>query len=178
VDYRNEIRKEYIPMNKYETIKADMIAALKSGDKLRRLTLADMVAAIDKAATSGKTRVEITDVLVDEVMTKYKKTIQEMVDTCPDNEKYAEKKAEYLTKLAIATEYAPTIIDSVDEIAKMINMWGISNAVSITSGNKNIIMKMIMPWLKQNHCDMRAAQEALRLAMSHGDACIKLQMGE
>ena len=165
-------------MNKYEVIKADMTAALKSGDKLRRVTLADMVATIDKAAVAGKTRVEITDSMVDEVMTKYKKTVQEMVDTCPDTEKYAERKAEYIAKLAIVAEYAPTVIDSVDEIKKMIYMWGISNAVSITSGNKGVIMKSIMPWLKQNHCDMRVAQEALKLAMYEGDACIAAQMGE
>ena len=165
-------------MNKYEVIKAEMTAALKSGDKLRRLTLADMVATIDKAATSGKTRVEITDAFVDEVLTKYKKTVQEMVDTCPDTEKYAEKKAEYLMKLAIAAEYAPTVIDNVDEIKKMINLWGCGNQVSIVTQNKGIIMKMIMPWLKQNHCDMRAAQEALKLAMAEGDACVKAQMGE
>ena len=165
-------------MNKYETIKADMTAALKSGDKLRRLTLADMVATIDKAATSGKTRVEITDAFVDEVMMKYKKTVQEMVDTCPDTEKYAATKTEYLMKLSIAAEYAPTVIDNVDEIKKMINLWGITNSVSITTGNKGVIMKAIMPWLKQNHCDMRAAQEALKLAMYDGDACIAAQMGE
>ena len=165
-------------MNKYEVIKAEMTAALKSGDKLRRLTLADMVATIDKAATSGKTRVEITDAFVDEVFTKYKKTVQEMVDTCPDTEKYAEKKAEYLMKLAIAAEYAPTVIDDIDEIKKMINLWGCGNQVSIVTQNKGIIMKMIMPWLKQNHCDMRVAQEALKLAMAEGDACVKAQMGE
>lgn len=165
-------------MNKYESIKVEMTAALKSGDKLRRLTLADMVATIDKAATSGKKRVEITDTFVDEVLLKYKKTVQEMVDTCPDTEKYADKKAEYLAKLEIAKEYAPIVIDDVDEIRKMINLWGITNAVSITSGNKGVIMKAIMPWLKQNHCDMKAAQEALKLAMFEGDACIAAQMGE
>lgn len=165
-------------MNKYESIKAEMTTALKNGDKLRRLTLADMVATIDKAATSGKTRAEITDALVDEVMTKYKKTVQEMVDTCPDNDKYADRKAEYLAKLEIAKEFAPIVIDDVDEIRKMINLWGITNAVSITSGNKGVIMKAIMPWLKQNHCDMKAAQEALKLAMYEGDACIAAQMGE
>ena len=165
-------------MNKYESIKAEMTAALKNGDKLRRLTLADMVATIDKAATSGKQRVEITDAFVDEVLLKYKKTVQEMVDTCPDTEKYADKKAEYLAKLEIAKEFAPIVIDDVDEIRKMINLWGITNAVSITSGNKGVIMKAIMPWLKQNHCDMKAAQEALKLAMFEGDACIAAQMGE
>ena len=165
-------------MNKYEQIKADMTTALKAGHKLRRMTLADMVASIDKASVAGKTRVEITDALVDEVMTKYVKTVQEMIDTCPDGEKYADRKSEYIIKLEIAKEYAPTIIDDIDEIRKMIYMWGVTNAVSITSGNKGIIMKAIMPWLKQNHCDMKAAQEALKLAMYEGDACIAAQMGE
>ena len=159
-------------MNKYESIKAEMTAALKSGDKLRRLTLADMVATIDKASTSGKKRVEITDAFVDEVMLKYKKTVQEMVDTCPDTEKYAEKKAEYLMKLAIAAEYAPKVIDVVDEIKKMIYLWGCTNSVSIVSQNKGIIMKGIMPFLKKEGCDMKAAQEALKLAMYDGDAAV------
>lgn len=171
-------------MNKYETIKADMTAALKSGDKLRRLTLADIVATIDKTATSGKTRVEITDAFVDEVMMKYKKTVQEMIDTCPDGavdpKRDAElkaRKAEYLMKLAIATEYAPVVIDNVDEIKKMIMLWGCGNQVSIVTQNKGIIMKAIMPWLKQNHCDMRAAQEALKLAMAEGDAAVEAALG-
>lgn len=172
-------------MNKYESIKADMTTALKNGDKLRRLTLADMVATIDKAATSGKKRVEITDAFVDEVMLKYKKTVQEMVDTCPDGatdpKRDAElkaRKAEYLMKLSIALEYTPKIIDDKDEIVKMINYWGICNAVSIVSQNKGIIMKNVMPFLKSKNCDMKIAQEALKEAMATGDACVKAQMGE
>ena len=171
-------------MNKYETIKADMTAALKAGDKLRRLTLADMVATIDKAATSGKKRVEITDAFVDEVLLKYKKTVQEMVDTCPngaaDPKRDAElkaRKAEYLMKLSIATKYAPQVIDDKDEIVKMIMYWGVCNAVSICSGNKGIIMKNVMPFLKSKSCDMKVAQEALKEAMATGDACVQAQLG-
>ena len=99
--------------------------------------------------------------------------MQEMVDTCPDTEKYAEKKAEYLMKLAIAAEYAPTVIDDIEEIKKMIYLWGCGNCVSIVSQNKGIIMKMIMPWLKENHCDMKAAQEALKQAMADVDAAVE-----
>ena len=148
-------------MNKYESIKAEMTAALKSGDKLRRLTLADMVATIDKAATSGKKRVEITDAFVDEVLLKYKKTVQEMVDTCPDTEKYAEKKAEYLMKLAIATEYAPKVIDDPYEVEKLILDFACENNLVLTKSNKGAIMKVIMPFLKQNGCDMKVANEIL-----------------
>ena len=148
-------------MNKYESIKAEMTAALKSGDKLRRLTLADMVATIDKAATSGKKRVEITDAFVDEVLLKYKKTVQEMVDTCPDTEKYAEKKAEYLMKLAIATEYAPIVMKDPVEIEKLILDFACENNLVLTKSNKGMIMKSIMPFLKQNNCDMKIANGIL-----------------
>lgn len=171
-------------MNKYESIKADMTSALKNGDKLRRVTLADMVATIDKVSTSGKKRVEITDAFVNEVLLKYKKTIQEMVDTCPDGaadpQRDAElkaRKAEYQMKLAIAMEYAPKVIDDKNEIVKMINHWGICNAVSIVSQNKGIIMKNVMPFLKSEGCDMKVAQEALKEAMAAGDVCAKATLG-
>lgn len=163
-------------MDKYETLKADMTTALKEGNKVRRLTIADMVASIDKATTAGKSRVMITDTLVDEVLLKYLKTVKEMIDTCPDDEKYADRKAEYKAKLAIVEEYAPKVIDDVDEIVKMINYWGICNAVSITSGNKGVIVKNVMPFLKKQGCDMKAAKMAVDKAMKQGDAIIEAQL--
>jgi hypothetical protein len=33
-------------------------------------------------------------------------------------------------------------------------------------------MKMVMPWLKKEGCDMRVAQEALKEAMAAGDAAV------
>ncbi len=146
-------------MNKYETLKADMTAALKAGDKERRLTLADMVATIDKAATSGKTRVEITDAFVDEVLAKYKKTVQEMVDTCPADR--TELKAQYENKLAIALEYAPKVVEDPDEIEKLILNFACDNNLVLTKSNKGAIMKSIMPFLKQNNCDMKIANGIL-----------------
>ena len=155
-------------MNKYESIKADMTSALKNGDKLRRVTLADMVATIDKASTSGKKRVEITDAFVNEVLLKYKKTIQEMVDTCPDGaadpQRDAElkaRKAEYQMKLAIAMEYAPKVIDDSLEIEKLVLNFACENDLVLTKSNRGAIMKAIMPFLKQNNCDMKIANEIL-----------------
>lgn len=163
-------------MSKYETLKADMTAALKEGNKIRRITIADIVASVDKATIGAKSRAVITDQLVDEVLIKYHKTVKEMIDTCPNDEKYADRKAEYIAKLAIVEEYAPKVIDDVKEIVKMINYWGICNAVSITSGNKGIIMKNIMPFLKKEGCDMKAAKEAVEIAMKQGDVIIEAQL--
>lgn len=146
-------------MNKYETLKADMNAALKAGDKERRLTLADIVATIDKTSTSGKTRLEITDALVDEVLIKYKKTIQEMVDGCPADR--TELKAEYENKLAITLEYAPKVVDDPFEVETLILNFACENNLVLTKSNKGAIMKVIMPFLKQNNCDMKVANGVL-----------------
>ena len=146
-------------MNKYETLKADMTKALKNGDKERRLTLADIVATIDKASTSGKTRLEITDALVDEVLIKYKKTIQEMVDGCPADR--TKLKAEYENKLAITLEYAPKVVDDPLEVEKLILDFACGNNLVLTKSNKGAIMKAIMPFLKQNNCDMKVANGVL-----------------
>ena len=146
-------------MNKYETIKADMTKALKDGDKERRLTLADIVATIDKTSTSGKTRLEITDALVDEVLIKYKKTIQEMVDGCPADR--TKLKAEYENKLAITLEYAPKVVDDPFEVETLILNFACENNLMLTKSNKGAIMKVIMPFLKQNNCDMKVANGVL-----------------
>lgn len=146
-------------MNKYDTLKADMTTALKTGDKERRLTLADIVATIDKTATSGKTRIEITDAFVDEVLTKYKKTVQEMIDTCPTDR--TELKTQYENKLAITLEYAPKTVDDSFEIEGLILNFACQNNLVLTKSNRGIIMKTIMPFLKQNNCDMKVAQAIL-----------------
>lgn len=146
-------------MNKYETLKADMTKALKDGDKERRLTLADIVATIDKTSTSGKTRLEITDALVDEVLIKYKKTIQEMVDGCPADR--TKLKAEYENKLAITLEYAPKVVDDPFEVETLILNFACENNLVLTKSNKGAIMKVIMPFLKQNNCDMKVANGVL-----------------
>ena len=155
-------------MNKYETLKADMTKALKDGDKERRLTLADIVATIDKASTSGKTRLEITDALVDEVLIKYRKTVQEMIDTCPDSAddpildaKFKARRAEYFNKLAITLEYAPKVVDDPFEVETLILNFACENNLVLTKSNKGAIMKVIMPFLKQNNCDMKVANGIL-----------------
>lgn len=163
-------------MNKYETLKNDMTVALKEGNKLRRLTIADMVASIDKASVGAKSRAVITDALVDEVLLKYRKTVKEMIDTCPNDEKYAARKTEYYEKLAIVEQYAPKVIDDVNEIVKMINLCAITNGVSVTTGNKGPVTKLVMPFLKKSGCDMAAAKTALEIAMHQGDVVLEAQL--
>lgn len=154
-------------------IKSDMNIALKNGDKIRRAVLADMAASIEKAATAGKTRVEITEKLIDEVLIKYKKTVQEMIDTCPTTEKYADRLAEYKAKMEIVKEYAPKIIDDPNEIQRLIRNFCVSHAMILSSTNKGTITKAIMPFLKSSGCDMKVAKSALDQAIVNGDIVIE-----
>ena len=145
----------------YEQIKSDMTKALKEGNKERRAVLADIVAAIDKASIAGKTRVEITDQLTNEVLTKYKKTVQEMIDTCPDTEQYAARKAEYVANMAIVNEYAPKLIDDENEIFQLISEIMYNNNLRNAPENKGAVMKTVMPALKAANCVMTIAQTVL-----------------
>ena len=146
-------------MNKYETLKSDMNIALKSGDKLRRLALADIVATIDKASTSGKTRIEITDTFVDEILIKYQKTVQEMIDTCPNTEQYAKYKETYQLRFNIVKEYAPQLITDETEIKGMI-LDVLNNEYGLEKKNRGQIMKIVMPVLK-GKVDMGAANKVI-----------------
>ena len=148
-------------MTIYEKIKSDMNESLKNGNKARRAVLADIVASIDKASIAGKTRVEITDAFVNEVLTKYKKTVQEMIDTCPNTEQYAARKAEYIANMAVVNEYAPKLITDEREITALINKILAENGLIGTEEPKGIIMKTVMPALKTSNCDMKIAQGIL-----------------
>ena len=145
----------------YETLRSDLNKALKENDKVRRTVLADIIATIGRASMAGKTRVEITDQLTNEVLTKYKKTVQEMIDTCPDTEQYAARKAEYIANMAIVNEYAPKLIDDEEEIIAMIVELCAVKGVTISLANKGLMTKTVMPVLKASNCDMRVAKTAL-----------------
>jgi hypothetical protein len=105
---------------------------------------------------------------VDEVLIKYKKTVQEMIDTCPDgaedpkrDAELKQRKAEYENKLAITLEYAPKVVDDPLEVETLILNFACENGLILTKSNKGVIMKTIMPFLKQNNCDMKVANGVL-----------------
>lgn len=142
-------------MTKYENLKNDMTIALKSGNKLKRLVLGDMVAAVDKAATQGKTRVEITDQLVDEVLAKYNKMIAETYASIPDTPQYADRKEECRIKMEYVDTYAPRVISNPDEIRELISE-------HLGAGRKFSNMGEGMRFIKASGCDARAAQPIVK----------------
>ena len=126
----------------FKALQAEMIQALKAGQKERKESISMLVAAVKKAAIDAGCRDEISEDMVDAAILKEVKSAKEQIDTCPDSR--AELKAEYQLKYDIINEYAPKLM-SVDEIKAVLNE---KFADVIATKNKGAIMKAVMPELR------------------------------
>lgn len=140
-----------------EKLQSEMIQAMKSGNKLRKSVLSGLVDAVKKASMTNKGRVEITEHLVDEVLLKYKKMVQEQIDTCPADR--TETLEEYKAQMAVVTEFAPTLITDEAEIHNLI-LDIVNNEMEFSKANRGKIMKIIAPVLK-GKVDMSAVNKVL-----------------
>lgn len=147
---------------KFEKMHEDMNVALKNGDKLTRLVLGDALGAIKTAATAGKTKVDITDDFVDNVLIKYKKGIEDQIDACGELPQYVELKKECCRKLEIINQYVPRVINDKNEIAQMITQWAEKMGVSYAD------KKTIMPMCKNAHMDMKIVAQVLSELVKNG----------
>ena len=142
-----------------EKLQSEMIQAMKNKDKFRKSVLSGLVDAVKKASMTNKGRVEITEQLVDETLLKYKKMVQEMIDTCPADR--TETLAEYKEQMAIVAEFAPTLITDEAEIRYLIlDITSINNDVEFTKANRGYIMKIVAPVLK-GKADMGVVSKVL-----------------
>ena len=90
------------------------VAAMKNGDVTTKNVLTNMIDACQKATITNKGRIELTEQLIDEVLIKYQKTIQEMIDTCPAER--TELMEKYTTEMTVVKQYAPQLVADPDEI--------------------------------------------------------------
>lgn len=128
-----------------EKLQSEMIQAMKNQDKLRKSVLSGLVDSVKKASMTSNGRIEITEQLVDEVLLKYKKMVQEQIDTCPVGR--VETLDEYNKQMAVVAEFAPTLITDEAEIKLMI-LDLVNNEMAFTKDNRGKIMKIIAPILK------------------------------
>ena len=139
-----------------ETLQKEMIVAMKNKDKERKETLSSLIGAIKKAAIDQKCKENITEKLVDEVILKEKKTVQEMIDTCPAERD--ELLQSYKNKMSIIEEFAPQLITDENQIKNMI--YNIISTTDIHESGKSAVMKAVMPKLK-GKVDMKIANKVL-----------------
>jgi uncharacterized protein YqeY len=128
-----------------EKLQSEMVQAMKNKDKMRKAVLSGLVDAVKKASMTNNGRVEITEQLVDEVLLKYKKMVQEQIDTCPADR--IETLEEYKAQMTIVAEFAPTLITDETEIRYLI-LDVVNNEMEFSKFNRGKIMKVIAPVLK------------------------------
>lgn len=131
-----------------EVLQKEMIAALKAGDKLRKEVVAGLVDAVKKAGIDKQCRDNIPESLVNTVLQKEQKTMQEMIDTCPADR--TETLALYKSKMEIIKEFAPQLLTDPNEIKEKVLTLLASAGLEATKKNKGQIMKIIMPAFKGN----------------------------
>lgn len=131
-----------------EVLQAAMIAAMKEHDKLRKDTISSLIGAIKKTAIDKKCKDNITEELVNEVILKEKKTVQEMIDTCPATR--LDLLSEYSGRMIIIDKFAPVMMSEAEvrafieqEISALAD-----SGIEISVKSKGIVMKTITPKLK------------------------------
>ena len=131
-----------------EVLNREMVVAMKERNKLKKDTISSLISAVKKAAIDGKCKDNITEELVDKVILKEKKTVQEMIDTCPADR--VETLREYKTIMTIIDYFAPQMM-SEEEIRNVIelNLDELkSHNMEISPKIKGLVMKAVAPVLK------------------------------
>ena len=141
-----------------EILQNSLIHAMKNKDKRRKSVISGMIDAIKKASMTNNGRVEITEKLVDEVLLKYKKMVQEQIDTCPAER--TETLEEYKAQMEVVAEFAPTLITDETEIRYLI-LDIINNEHEFSKSNRGVLMKILAPVLKKCNVDMSIASKVL-----------------
>lgn len=141
-----------------DTLQKDMIQAMKNHDIVRKSVLSGAIGAVKNAAIAKQCRDNITEDLVNEVLQKEKKTIQEQIDTCPVDREA--KRAEYVAKLAIIDEYCPKLLDDPSQISDIIKNLCFDARVDLIKANRGAVMKLVMPHFK-GHADMKIVNQVV-----------------
>ena len=129
-----------------EFLQNEMITALKKGDKMRKDVLSSLVGAVKKAGIDNGCRDNIPESLVDTVLVKEQKTMQEMIDTCPAERE--EILTIYKAKMDIIKEFAPQLLTDPTEIKNAVKAILSEANIELIKKNKGVIMKTIMPKFK------------------------------
>ena len=142
-----------------EVLQEAMKQAMKTQAKFELQVIRGLIASIKKAAIDKK--VEITEELVNDILIKEQKAVQEMINSCPDSR--TDLLAEYEHRLAIVNAYAPKLITDEEEIKLLIK--DITSDMELTKQNRGNITKLVMQTLK-GKADLKVAGQALNKMLS------------
>ena len=141
-----------------ELLQKDMIQAMKNKDSTRKTVLSSAISAVKNAAIAKQCRDSINEALVNEVLLKEKKTIQEQIDTCPADR--VKIRTLYAEKLSIIEEYCPKLLDDPNKISDIIKNICFDADTALTKTNKGAVLKLVMPYFK-GQADMKVVNQVI-----------------
>lgn len=131
-------------MSKIDEVRADMVKAMKAGDKEKKDTLSLLLSALKNKAIDK--REDLTSEEETQVILKEIKQVKETLDMTPNDRE--DIIAECTNRLNVLNEYAPKMM-SEDEIHEVIRATLAETGItSPTPKDKGKIMKILMPKVK------------------------------
>lgn len=131
-------------MSKIDTVRSEMMAAMKAKDKERKDALSALLSALKNKAIDK--REDLTEEEENEVVLKEIKSANETIDTTPADRTDIIDQCKF--RISVFQEFAPKMMDE-SEIKEVIN--GVLNELGIdapTAKDKGNIMKTLMPKVK------------------------------
>lgn len=141
-----------------EKLQADMITAMKNRNPREKEVLSSLVSAVKKFGIDNLCKDNMTEEQVNAVILKEKKTLQEMIDTCPDTR--LDLKSEYEAKMVILMRYAPFIREDPEDIKIFVESLGIE----LVKANRGKIMAAL-----KGKADMKIANQVVGQMLQQGE---------
>ena len=142
----------------FKALQAEMIAALKAGQKERKESISMLVAAVKKMAIDAGCREDIPEDMVTQAILKEVKSAKEQIDTCPASRQ--DLLEQYKAHLAVVEEFAPNMM-SPEEIKTLLEE---KYADVIATKNRGMIMKTVM-------ADLKGKADGKVISQVVGDLC-------
>ena len=143
---------------KLEILQSAKTEAMKNKDAIRKDAISAMIDAVQKASITPKGRIEITEQLTDEVLIKYQKTIQEMIDTCPANR--TDLMDKYVAEMAVVKEFAPQLMTDHQTIKDRMFTLVMNAGLTPDKKNKGAVMKLASAEFK-GKADMKVVSQVV-----------------
>ena len=124
-----------------EALQKEMITALKTGNKFRKLTISTLISAVKKAGIDAGVRDNIPDEMVIQVLKKERKNLVDTVEKFPDMP--VEKKSEYVDQALIIDEFIPIEICDEKQIEDIIKTVANEEGLEISKPNQGKFMKIL-----------------------------------
>ena len=131
-------------MSKIDVVRAEMVAAMKAGDKDRKDVLSLLLSALKNKAIDK--RADLTEEEENQVVLKEAKQVSETLELTPADREDIINQCKF--RIAVLNEFAPKMMDA-DEIKAVITEVLASLSIDTPTGkDKGRIMKELMPKVK------------------------------